>query len=141
MSFVKVQSIANLDFWVAREHIVRMVRHPHAGTTNLVLSTGEDLVVRETPEEIMVVSSNTDTPHQNKLTDEEKEAIRSTGYDRGWLARDVSGCIYFYLSKPERGSDNFWYPPQLVTRLPGRLFKFVSMEDSEPTPITPEDLL
>ena len=73
-----------------------------------------------------------------ELTDDEKAILRSLPKDYKWVARDLSGMVYIFIERPEKGQA-IWYgcgKPMIPSY---HLFQFIEWEDKEPYLI--EDLL
>ena len=73
-----------------------------------------------------------------KLTEDEKVILRSLPKDYKWIARDLSGMVYIFIERPEKGQA-IWYgcgKPMIPSY---HLFQFIQWEDDEPYLI--EDLL
>ena len=73
-----------------------------------------------------------------KLTEDEKVILRSLPKDYKWIARDLSGMVYIFIERPEKGQA-IWYgcgQPMIPFY---HLFQFIQWEDEEPYSI--EDLL
>ena len=73
-----------------------------------------------------------------KLTEDEKVILRSLPKEYKWIARDLSGMVYIFIERPEKGQA-IWYgcgQPMIPFY---HLFQFIQWEDEEPYSI--EDLL
>ena len=73
-----------------------------------------------------------------KLTDDEKVILRNVPKEYKWIARDLSGMVYIFIERPEKGQA-IWYgcgQPMIPFY---HLFQFIQWEDEEPYSI--EDLL
>ena len=73
-----------------------------------------------------------------ELTEDEKVILRSLPKDYKWVARDLSGMVYIFIERPEKGQA-IWYgcgQPMIPFY---HLFQFIQWEDDEPYSI--EDLL
>ena len=73
-----------------------------------------------------------------KLTEDEKAILRNLPKDYKWIARDLSGMVYIFIERPEKGQD-IWYgcgQPMIPFY---HLFQFIQWEDEEPYSI--EELL
>ena len=73
-----------------------------------------------------------------KLTEDEKVILRSLPKEYKWIARDLSGMVYMFIERPEKGQA-IWYgcgQPMIPFY---HLFQFIQWEDEEPYSI--EDLL
>ena len=71
-------------------------------------------------------------------TEDEKVILRSLPKDYKWIARDLSGMVYIFIERPEKGQA-IWYgcgKPMIPSY---HLFQFIQWEDDEPYLI--EDLL
>ena len=75
---------------------------------------------------------------QIKLTEDEKAILRNLPKEYKWIARDLSGMVYIFIERPEKGQA-IWYgcgQPMIPFY---HLFQFIKWEDEEPYSI--EDLL
>ena len=75
---------------------------------------------------------------QPKLTEDEKAILRNLPKEYKWIARDLSGMVYIFIERPEKGQA-IWYgcgQPMIPFY---HLFQFIKWEDDEPYLI--EDLL
>lgn len=73
-----------------------------------------------------------------KLTEDEKAILRNRPKDYKWIARDLSGLVYIFIERPEKGQA-IWYgcgQPMIPFY---HLFNFIKWEDKEPYSI--ENLL
>ena len=73
-----------------------------------------------------------------KLTEDEKVFLRNVPKEYKWIARDLSGLVYIFIERPEKGQA-IWYgcgQPMIPFY---HLFQFIQWEDEEPYLI--EDLL
>ena len=73
-----------------------------------------------------------------QLTEDEKAILRNLPKDYKWIARDLSGMVYIFIERPEKGQA-IWYgcgQPMIPFY---HLFQFIQWEDEEPYSI--EDLL
>ena len=73
-----------------------------------------------------------------KLTEDEKAILRNLPKDYKWIARDLSGMVYIFIERPEKGQA-IWYgcgQPMIPFY---HLFQFIQWEDYEPYSI--EELL
>ena len=73
-----------------------------------------------------------------QLNEDEKVILRSLPKDYKWIARDLSGMVYIFIERPEKGQA-IWYgcgQPMIPFY---HLFQFIKWEDEEPYLI--EDLL
>lgn len=73
-----------------------------------------------------------------KLTEDEKAILRNSPKEYKWIARDLSGMVYIFIERPEKGQA-IWYgcgQPMIPFY---HLFQFIKWEDDEPYLI--EDLL
>ena len=73
-----------------------------------------------------------------RLTDDEKAILRNSPKEYKWIARDLSGLVYIFIERPEKGQA-IWYgcgQPMIPFY---RLFQFIQWEDEEPYSI--EELL
>ena len=73
-----------------------------------------------------------------KLTEDEKAILRNLPKEYKWIARDLSGMVYIFIERPEKGQA-IWYgcgQPMIPFY---NLFQFIKWEDEEPYSI--EDLL
>ena len=73
-----------------------------------------------------------------KLTEDEKVILRNLPKDYKWIARDLSGMVYIFIERPEKGQA-IWYgcgQPMIPFY---HLFNFIKWEDDEPYSI--EELL
>ena len=73
-----------------------------------------------------------------KLTEDEKAILRNLPKEYKWIARDLSGMVYIFIEKPEKGQA-IWYGfgQPMITFY--HLFQFIQWEDKEPYSI--EELL
>ena len=73
-----------------------------------------------------------------KLTEDEKVVLRNIDKDYKWIARDLTGMVYIFIERPEKGQA-IWYgcgQPMIPFY---HLFQFIKWEDEEPYSI--EELL
>lgn len=73
-----------------------------------------------------------------QLTEDEKAILRNVPKEYKWIARDLSGMVYIFIERPEKGQA-VWYgcgQPMIPFY---HLFQFIKWEDEEPYLI--EDLL
>ena len=73
-----------------------------------------------------------------KLTEDEKIILRNLPKEYKWIARDLSGMVYIFIERPEKGQA-IWYgcgQPMIPFY---HLFQFITWEDEEPYSI--EELL
>ena len=73
-----------------------------------------------------------------QLNEDEKVILRSLPKDYKWIARDLSGMVYIFIERPEKGQA-IWYgcgQPMIPFY---HLFQFIQWEDEEPYSI--EELL
>ena len=73
-----------------------------------------------------------------KITEDEKTILRNLPKEYKWIARDLSGMVYIFIERPEKGQA-IWYgcgQPMIPFY---HLFQFIKWEDEEPYSI--EDLL
>lgn len=73
-----------------------------------------------------------------QLTEDEKAILRNVPKEYKWIARDLSGMVYIFIERPEKGQA-VWYgcgQPMIPFY---HLFKFITGEDEEPYLI--DDLL
>ena len=66
-----------------------------------------------------------------KLTEDEKVILRSLPKDYKWIARDLSGMVYIFIERPEKGQA-IWYgcgQPMIPFY---HLFQFIEWEDEKP---------
>ena len=73
-----------------------------------------------------------------KLTEDEKVILRNVPQYYKWIARDLSGMVYIFIERPEKGQA-IWYgcgQPMIPFY---HLFQFIKWGDEEPYSI--EDLL
>ena len=73
-----------------------------------------------------------------KLTEDEKAILRSLPKDYKWVARDLSGMVYIFIERPEKGQA-IWYGCGRPMIPSYHLFQFIQWEDDEPYSI--EELL
>ena len=75
---------------------------------------------------------------QPQLTENEKAILRNVPKEYKWIARDLSGMVYIFIERPEKGQF-IWYgcgQPMIPFY---NLFQFIQWEDEEPYSI--EELL
>ena len=73
-----------------------------------------------------------------QLNEDEKVILRSLPKEYKWIARDLSGMVYIFIERPEKGQA-IWYgcgQPMIPFY---HLFQFIQWEDEEPYSI--EELL
>ena len=73
-----------------------------------------------------------------KLTEDENVILRNLPKEYKWIARDLSGMVYIFIERPEKGQA-IWYgcgQPMIPFY---HLFQFIKWEDDEPYSI--EELL
>ena len=73
-----------------------------------------------------------------KITEDEKVILRNLPEKYKWIARDLSGMVYIFIERPEKGQA-IWYgcgQPMIPFY---HLFQFIKWEDEEPYSI--EELL
>ena len=66
-----------------------------------------------------------------KLTEDEKAILRNLPKEYKWIARDLSGMVYIFIERPEKGQA-IWYgcgQPMIPFY---HLFQFIQWEDEEP---------
>ena len=66
-----------------------------------------------------------------KLTEDEKVILRNLPKEYKWIARDLSGMVYIFIERPEKGQ-TMWYgcgQPMIPFY---HLFQFIQWEDEEP---------
>ena len=66
-----------------------------------------------------------------QLNEDEKVILRSLPKDYKWIARDLSGMVYIFIERPEKGQA-IWYgcgQPMIPFY---HLFQFIKWEDEEP---------
>ena len=66
-----------------------------------------------------------------KLTEDEKAILRNLPKEYKWIARDLSGMVYIFIERPEKGQA-IWYgcgQPMIPFY---HLFQFIQWEDDEP---------
>ena len=66
-----------------------------------------------------------------KLTEDEKIILRNLPKEYKWIARDLSGMVYIFIERPEKGQA-IWYgcgQPMIPFY---HLFQFIKWEDDEP---------
>ena len=73
-----------------------------------------------------------------KLTENEKAILRNLPKEYKWIARDLSGLVYIFIERPEKGQA-IWYGCRQPMIPFYHLFLFIEWEDEEPYSI--EDLL
>ena len=73
-----------------------------------------------------------------KLTEDEKVILRNLPKEYKWIARDLSGLVYIFIERPEKGQA-IWYGCRQPMIPFYHLFNFIQWEDEEPYSI--EDLL
>ena len=72
------------------------------------------------------------------ISEDEKVILRNVPKHYEWIARDLSGMVYIFIERPEKGQD-IWYgcgQPMIPFY---HLFQFIKWEDEEPYSI--EELL
>ena len=68
---------------------------------------------------------------QPQLTEDEKAILKNVPKEYKWIARDLSGLVYIFIERPEKGQA-IWYgcgQPMIPFY---RLFQFIQWEDEEP---------
>ena len=75
---------------------------------------------------------------QPKLTEDEKTMLRNLPKEYKWIARDLSGMVYIFIERPEKGQ-TIWYGCGLPMIPFYHLFQFIQWEDEDPYSI--EELL
>ena len=73
-----------------------------------------------------------------KLNEYEKAILRNLPKEYKWIARDLSGLVYIFIERPEKGQA-IWYGCRQPMIPFYHLFQFIQWEDDEPYLI--EDLL
>ena len=66
-----------------------------------------------------------------KLNEDEKAILRNLPKEYKWIARDLSGMVYIFIERPEKGQA-IWYgcgQPMIPFY---HLFQFIKWEDEEP---------
>ena len=66
-----------------------------------------------------------------KITEDEKVILRNLPKEYKWIARDLSGMVYIFIERPEKGQA-IWYgcgQPMIPFY---HLFQFIQWEDDEP---------
>ena len=66
-----------------------------------------------------------------KITEDEKAILRNLPKEYKWIARDLSGMVYIFIERPEKGQA-IWYgcgQPMIPFY---HLFQFIKWEDEEP---------
>ena len=66
-----------------------------------------------------------------KLNEDEKAILRNLPKEYKWIARDLSGMVYIFIERPEKGQA-IWYgcgQPMIPFY---HLFQFIQWEDEEP---------
>ena len=66
-----------------------------------------------------------------KLTEDEKVILRNLPKEYKWIARDLSGVVYIFIERPEKGQA-IWYgcgQPMIPFY---HLFQFIEWEDEKP---------
>ena len=66
-----------------------------------------------------------------QLNEDEKVILRNLPKEYKWIARDLSGLVYIFIERPEKGQA-IWYgcgKPMIPFY---RLFQFIQWEDEEP---------
>ena len=66
-----------------------------------------------------------------KLTEDENVILRNLPKEYKWIARDLSGMVYIFIERPEKGQA-IWYgcgQPMIPFY---HLFQFIQWEDEEP---------
>ena len=66
-----------------------------------------------------------------KPTEDEKVILRSLPKDYKWIARNLSGMVYIFIEKPEKGQ-TIWYGCGRPMIPFYHLFQFIKWEDEEP---------
>ena len=73
-----------------------------------------------------------------QLTEDEKVILRNVPKEYKWIARDLSGLVYMFIERPEKGQA-IWYGCGQPVIPFYHLFQFIQWEDDEPYSI--EELL
>ena len=73
-----------------------------------------------------------------KITEDEKAILRNLPKEYRWIARDLSGMVYIFIERPEKGQA-IWYDCGQPMIPFYHLFQFITWEDEEPYSI--EELL
>ena len=66
-----------------------------------------------------------------QLNEDEKVILRSLPKDYKWIARDLSGMVYIFIERPEKGQA-IWYGCRRPMIPFYHLFQFIEWEDEEP---------
>ena len=66
-----------------------------------------------------------------QLNENEKVILRSLPKDYKWIARDLSGMVYIFIERPEKGQA-IWYGCRRPMIPFYHLFQFIEWEDEEP---------
>ena len=66
-----------------------------------------------------------------QLNEDEKVILRSLPKDYKWIARDLSGMVYIFIKRPEKGQA-IWYGCRRPMIQFYHLFQFIEWEDEEP---------
>ena len=66
-----------------------------------------------------------------KLTEDEKVFLRNVPKEYKWIARDLSGLVYIFIERPEKGQA-IWYGCGQPVIPFYHLFQFIQWEDEEP---------
>ena len=73
-----------------------------------------------------------------QLTEDEKVILKNLPKEYKWIARDLSGMVYIFIERPEKGQA-IWYGCGRPMTTFDHLFQFIKWEDEEPYSI--EELL
>ena len=65
------------------------------------------------------------------ITDDEKTILRNLPKEYKWIARDLSGIVYMFIERPEKGQA-IWYGCRQPVIPFYHLFQFIQWEDEEP---------
>ena len=65
------------------------------------------------------------------LTEDEKIILRNLPKEYKWIARDLSGMVYIFIERPEKGQA-IWYGCGQPVIPFYHLFQFIQWEDDEP---------
>ena len=66
-----------------------------------------------------------------QLNEDEKVILRSLPKEYKWIARDLSGLVYMFIERPEKGQA-IWYGCGQPVIPFYHLFQFIQWEDEEP---------
>ena len=72
------------------------------------------------------------------ISEDEKAILRNSPKEYKWIARDLSGLVYIFIERPEKGKA-IWYGCRQPMIPFYHLFQFIQWEDEEPYSI--EELL